>query len=223
KRVKRKRVLTKIEARDRWFLLWFIVTTGCRRIPWNEFYKNAKKKPSLFPLIPDMPCCDNCHPDRFLVPTIQLTDPNQLQAPGRTHKSSEELQNAIKTKLRVLREEIVQRAYPNQYIITGKVILQDDVINSLADHARLITSVEVIKKRVRWHWTDTYGTAVVDAIAEVLQDYPDTRQIEQEKRERERAEKVLQGMKKQEFQDKLKKLSATCFDAVESVTRPGHE
>lgn len=41
--VKQKKGLTRIEARDRWFLLWYLTTTGCRRIPWNVFFKNSSK------------------------------------------------------------------------------------------------------------------------------------------------------------------------------------
>lgn len=39
----RRKVLTRIEARDRWFLQWFLTTEECRRIPWDVFFMNKHK------------------------------------------------------------------------------------------------------------------------------------------------------------------------------------
>lgn len=47
RRVKRKKKLTRIEARDRWHLVWFICTKKCRRIPWDRFYDNENKGASF--------------------------------------------------------------------------------------------------------------------------------------------------------------------------------
>ncbi|THV04156.1 P-loop containing nucleoside triphosphate hydrolase protein [Dendrothele bispora CBS 962.96] len=221
KRIKRKKIRTKIGAHNRWFLLWFIVTTSCRHIPWNTFHKNKQKMKSPYPSLPGVRCCDNCHPEKFTVPTVQLFDPGRVRLPGRAQKSSEELHCAVQEKLTTLREAIIDCRYPNQYIITGKAILQDDVIQALAERARLITSVDSIKEHVRWHWANLYGQEVVDAIGEVLKKYPDVKRLAQEAQEQERAEKAMLVMKKKEFWDRLRQVSDICFEAVESLMHPG--
>lgn len=43
-RRKAKKTMTVLEARDRRYLLEYIVTTGCRRIPWNKFFGNKSKR-----------------------------------------------------------------------------------------------------------------------------------------------------------------------------------
>lgn len=40
---KGKKGMSAMEARDRRFLLEYIVTKGCRRIPWNKFFGNESK------------------------------------------------------------------------------------------------------------------------------------------------------------------------------------
>lgn len=40
---KSKKVMSVMEARDRRFLLEYIVTKGCRRLPWNKFFGNDSK------------------------------------------------------------------------------------------------------------------------------------------------------------------------------------
>lgn len=43
KRSRKKAFQTVMEARDRKFLIEYIVTTECRRIPWNKFFGNDEK------------------------------------------------------------------------------------------------------------------------------------------------------------------------------------
>jgi superfamily II DNA/RNA helicase len=46
---KSKKAMSAMEARDRRFLLEYIVTKGCCRIPWNKFFGNdSKRKCSFF-------------------------------------------------------------------------------------------------------------------------------------------------------------------------------
>lgn len=236
RQVKRKKILTRIEARDRWYLLWFILTTKCRRIPWNKFYNNANKRKlfghlffqclfisvtemSPFPAPAGAVCCDNCEPNKFRADTIKLTDPNQLQLQGRQRKSSPELFDAVKQRLEHLREEIVSSVYGNQAIITGRNIMQDDLVNTFAERARLMVSVEAIKQRVRWHWRDQYGQQVVDAIAEVLPHHPDTITLAQETQVRERALKALLKMAKRDLREKIGAIADACFMAVQTCPR----
>lgn len=44
---KAKKSMTALEARDRRYLLEYIVTKGCRRIPWNKFLGNKSKRASI--------------------------------------------------------------------------------------------------------------------------------------------------------------------------------
>ncbi|KAE9393458.1 hypothetical protein BT96DRAFT_1023009 [Gymnopus androsaceus JB14] len=220
RRVKRKKVLTRIEARDRWYLLWFILTTKCRRIPWNRFYNNASKQPSPFPKPDGAICCDNCDPSKFHPDTIKLTDPDQLRLPGRQRKSPPDLFDAVKQRLEELRDEIVLTLYgTRQGLITGCYIMQDDVVQTLAERARAIDSTHAIKQRVWWHWVDRYGQNVVEAIQEVLPRFPDQNQLAKDAQMRERALKALLGMAKRDLREKISKISEACFAAVESHRR----
>ncbi|KAJ3831940.1 P-loop containing nucleoside triphosphate hydrolase protein [Lentinula raphanica] len=75
RRVKRKKFKTYIEARDRWFLAWFVVTEQCRRVPWNKFYGNDSKVKLPLAITPaHARCCDNCEPAKFPIETVRLTD-----------------------------------------------------------------------------------------------------------------------------------------------------
>lgn len=241
RKVKRKKVLTRIEARDRWYLLWFILTTKCRRIPWNRFYNNANKcksansdslllqlrhgflvEPSPFPKPhnANTTCCDNCEPSKFHPDTIKLIDPDQLRLPGRQRKSPPDLFEVVKQRLEELRDEIVLTLYgPRQRLISGCYIMQDDVVQVLAERACAIDSIHAIKKRVRWHWVDRFGQNVVDVIQEVLPRFPDATRMAKDAQTRERALKALLGMAKRDLREKISSISERCFAAVESHRR----
>ncbi|KAJ7022236.1 P-loop containing nucleoside triphosphate hydrolase protein [Mycena alexandri] len=122
---KRRRMLKKLaklsplERRDTRYLLEYIVTEECRRIPWDKFFGNKYKK-SLGLAVPEGPCCDNCEPEKFQVENIALVGGQNLRT-GRREKSSPELETAVRERLNVVRDEIVADVYPNQHIITGPV------------------------------------------------------------------------------------------------------
>ncbi|KAJ7598725.1 P-loop containing nucleoside triphosphate hydrolase protein [Mycena floridula] len=122
KRFGKKEKLTPLQLRDRRYLFLFLTTTKCRWIPWNEFFGNDKKEPPLFSAPSGARCCDNCHPDRFPVPTIHLskTAARVFRGPA---KIPDEIVDAVCTRLRLLRKELVERDYPRQSIITGKLWL----------------------------------------------------------------------------------------------------
>ncbi|KAJ7851208.1 P-loop containing nucleoside triphosphate hydrolase protein [Mycena leptocephala] len=160
-----------LERRDYRYLLEYIVTEGCRRVPWNKFFGNKDKRHLEFP-IPDGPCCDNCEPDKFQVENIALVGGQNLKT-GRREKSSPELESAVRVKLNVVREEIVANVYPNQHFITGNAILADDIIDTLVKRARLVTSVNTLLQQTRWGQAARFGDLVVQAIQEVLVLFPD--------------------------------------------------
>ncbi|KAF8829544.1 hypothetical protein HHX47_DHR3000514 [Lentinula edodes] len=214
---KRKKVLTHIEARDRWFLLWFLTTEKCRRIPWNKFFGNCSKLPSPFPAPLGSRCCDNCEPLQFPVEAIRLTDPDQLRLPGRAQKSSPEVAEAVRSQLLVLREKLVADIYgSDQYMVTGKMILPAEIINVLAKRARFVDSVEALKQCVYWHFAHEFGNDVVLVLTDVLANFPDSVQKTQELQQRERALRALLKMEKRDLKNQISSISESCFVAVKN-------
>ncbi|KAK7013931.1 hypothetical protein R3P38DRAFT_3575388 [Favolaschia claudopus] len=110
--------MSPLERRDLRYLLEYIVTEECRRIPWNK-----EKKKLQFP-VPPGPCCDNCNPEEFEVENIVPTGGQNLKT-GRREVSSDELDAAVRERLKIVRNQIVADVYPNQHILTGNSILAD--------------------------------------------------------------------------------------------------
>ncbi|KAJ3746939.1 P-loop containing nucleoside triphosphate hydrolase protein [Lentinula raphanica] len=221
RRVRRKKFKTYIEARDQWFLAWFVVTEECRRIPWNKFYGNDSKEKLPLAVTPAQArCCDNCEPANFPVETIRLTDPAQLQVPKRLRKSSIELYSAVVIRLQTMREAIVDRVYGSvQGLITGKAILSDEVIHTLAERARAVTTLPLLQQQVRWHFSSRYGEEAVAAINDVVSQFRDPAEEVRLERLREQAFKRLSNIARQDFRAKLTRISDACFAAVERVLR----
>jgi hypothetical protein len=168
-----------------------------------------------------MRCCDNCHPDLFPVETIHLSGGSQLKTGRRRHaKTAEEVVNNVQAMLRLLRETLVQRDFPNQYFITGKAIMSDLIVDALAKYARDITSVVALQQTVRWNWAPQYAQDVVTAIAELLLEYLDPELQAREEREREQAFAALQALAAADLKKKLMLVFDTCYEAVLSQQRP---
>ncbi|KAJ7438254.1 P-loop containing nucleoside triphosphate hydrolase protein [Mycena latifolia] len=138
---------------------------GCRRIPWNKFFGNKDKHQLVFP-VPEGPCCDNCDPDELRVERVVLVGGHSLKT-GRREKSSPELEAAVREKLDGVRKQIMDDHYPNQHLLTGHAILPDDIVDTLAQRARLVTSVDALLQQTRWSQASRFGNIVVDAIEEV--------------------------------------------------------
>lgn len=155
---------------------------------------------------------------KFPTPTIRLNDPNQLRLPGRLRKSSPELAAAVHERLCLFRDHLCEELYgSDQCLVTGKMILQDEIVDVLAERARRITSLEALRASVYWHFSQEYGEAVVEAIREVLQEHPDPAEEAREREEHERASRALLTMKKRDLREKLEAISEACFEAVEGV------
>ncbi|KAJ7638097.1 hypothetical protein B0H17DRAFT_1216883 [Mycena rosella] len=196
---KSRKAMSVLEARDRRYLLEYMVTKGCRHIPWNKFFGNDSKFP------PNNRCCDSCTPDRFPVETVSITGVSNLKSGRRRHKkASEDVVQAVTDMLVILREAIIQQHWPNQYIIRGRIVMSDDIIAALAARAREITTVtEALQQTVRWIWTPRFGAEVVAAIQTCLLDYPDVELQERKERERERNFAALQAMAQKDLRNKL--------------------
>ncbi|KAJ7150670.1 P-loop containing nucleoside triphosphate hydrolase protein [Mycena filopes] len=223
-RRKVKKTMAPLEARDRRYLLEYITTKGCRRIPWNKFFGNDLKTELNYSIPEGARCCDNCDRPRIPVDTIQLTGGTQTKLgrpPG--SKTTEEVAAAIKDTLVTLRNTIARTKYPDQNIITGKVLMSDVVVDALANRARTITSVEAITQTVHWAWAAKLGPEVVDAVQKRLLDFPDLARLAREEEQREKAFAALQVLAEKDLRNKLTLVFDGCHEAVtsEMVTREG--
>ncbi|KAF7373721.1 p-loop containing nucleoside triphosphate hydrolase protein [Mycena sanguinolenta] len=204
--------LSPMEERDKRYMLEYITTTNCRRDVWNRYFGNKRKKSLNLP-VPKGPCCDNCDPEAFPIPRIVIKGEHKLKT-GRKGLSSPEVESAVRKKLEVLREQIVETKYPNQHFLTGNVILADDVLDTLAKRARLVTSVDTLLQQTRWIHARQYGSQVVDAIQEVLVDFPDPAALERESQAAERAQRTLDAAAFKELRSRLVKVFEGCYEAV---------
>ncbi|KAJ7711659.1 hypothetical protein B0H16DRAFT_1267998, partial [Mycena metata] len=208
---KTKKAMSAMEARDRRFLLEYIVTTGCRRIPWNKFFGNASKLALPYPAPAGARCCDNCTPDQFPVETIHLSGGSNLKSGRRRRaKASEELVQEAKEVLGTLRDTIAHRDFPNGYIITGKILMSDQIVDAIAPRVRDITSIETLTENVRWHWTPKYGGEVVNTIQNLLVRHPDLELEAREAEKRERSFAALQSLAQADLRKKLDPLFDAC-------------
>ncbi|KAJ7153843.1 P-loop containing nucleoside triphosphate hydrolase protein [Mycena filopes] len=181
-----------------------------------------RKIPVPYPAPAGARCCDNCNPDLFPVDTIGLTGESHLKMGRRRHaKASEDLITEAEAGLKTLREAIAHREFPNSYIITGKILMSDQIIETILPRLRDITSIETLAEAVHWHWAPKYGGEVVEAIRNVVARHPD---LEAEAREAEKRERALAALESLAAADRRKKLGPVfdaCHERIMSFTRPG--
>jgi hypothetical protein len=123
--------------------------------------------------------------------------------------------------LKDLRNVIAQRDYPNGYIITGKILMSDLVVDTLAARVRDITSVDAITQTVRWNWAPQYGAEVFTAIQSLLIRHPDLELQAREEGQRERAFAALNALAESDRHKKLLLIFDACHEAILRETRPG--
>ncbi|KAJ7926373.1 hypothetical protein B0H13DRAFT_1862406 [Mycena leptocephala] len=126
--------MSALERRDLRYLLEYIVTEGCRRIPWNKFFGNKDKKRLVFP-VPEGPCCDNCEPDKFQVENVVLVGGQNLKT-GRKEKSSPELEAAMRWGQATRFGETIVKAI-------------QDVVILFPDHAKVAREREAAERTQR--------------------------------------------------------------------------
>ncbi|KAJ7720137.1 P-loop containing nucleoside triphosphate hydrolase protein [Mycena maculata] len=220
---KLKKTMSVMQLRDRCYLLEYIVTKRCRRIPWNKFFGNDNKLALPYPALPGTRCCDNCEPHLFPVETVRLTGGSRLKTGRRQQaKTSEEVSDAVKVML-TLRDDIARREWPDQHILTGKNFMSNLVVEALAARAREITSLEVLAQTVRWIWAEKFGSEIVTAIQHCLVDFPDLEQLAREEQVREKAFAALQALAEKDLRKKLTLVFDGCYDAIlaETITCRG--
>jgi hypothetical protein len=120
----------------------------------------------------------------------------------------------------VVREEIVADVYPNQHFITGNAILGDDIIDTLAKRARLVTSVNTLLQQTRWGQAARFGDLVVQAIQEVLVLFPDHAKAARELEAAERTQRTLDAAAAKELRERMVVVFNGCYDAVFSQREP---
>ncbi|KAE9401956.1 hypothetical protein BT96DRAFT_991622 [Gymnopus androsaceus JB14] len=186
-----RKVLTCIEAHGRWFLLWFLTTEKCPHIPWNKSMETIRSCP------------------------LHLV---HLQAPGFSRKSLPEVFDAVQQELRVLREKFVTDLYGHsQFLITGKMILQDNIIAILAEHARSVVSVDTLKQQVYWHSDNQFRNNIFQVVTLVVVRFPDTVQMAKQLEDRECVLKALLQIKQRDLHEKLSLIHEACLGPVLAV------
>ncbi|KAK6974225.1 p-loop containing nucleoside triphosphate hydrolase protein [Favolaschia claudopus] len=210
----KQKVLSSMEERDQRYLLEFSTTTECRRRVWNRYFGNRNKQRLNLPFPPG-PCCENCNPEAFPVPTISMLGERKLRI-ERKGLSSPELEEAARKRLNNLREEIIAAAFPDQHFLTGNAILSDDILDVLAKRARLLTSLDTLRQHTHWVHASKYGNQVVTALQEVLVDFPDHAAAEREAQAAAKAQRTLQAAEFKELRSRLLLVFEGCYDAVVS-------
>ncbi|KII91475.1 hypothetical protein PLICRDRAFT_696510 [Plicaturopsis crispa FD-325 SS-3] len=208
------KAVSAMAARDAKFLVEFIVTRGCRRVVWNNFFQNHLKVPMDLPrLPPGTRCCDNCTPELFPVETVRVTGRHKLKT-GRAGKTTEAVYNAVSEHLKPLREQIVSRDWPNQHFLTGRVILDDDCIHRISTWAGCIMSLETLQDHVRWHWAPTYGDEVIKAVQTVLAEFPSAVPLFHVGPAEDRLAKALRKAEKKDLHARMLPVFTQCHTTI---------
>ncbi|TDL15505.1 P-loop containing nucleoside triphosphate hydrolase protein [Rickenella mellea] len=195
-------------SKDQACMAKFIVTERCHWEPWDEFFQNERKRPILYPPLAGIKrCCDNCDKALFPVETISVTNPGMLKA-GRRAKAPEEQAEAVRAALKHWRSVTAAKKWPSDHFMSGRYILSDDILNTLASTRNTIRSVEDLARSVRWHWEPVYGQDLVNTLQSVYgeNDKPPTRQ------------RRTNGVDNAEIRTRFRILFDVCLAALESCT-----
>ncbi|KAJ7066255.1 P-loop containing nucleoside triphosphate hydrolase protein [Mycena amicta] len=203
-----------ILLRDTQYFMEYIATDGCRREVWDKFFGNKAKAPLPFP-VAHGPCCDNCAPDdpEFKIDAIIRTGGHKRPR-GRRPASSPELEDAVYTKLLDLREQLIEDEYPGQSFLTGKALLPDAVLDTLARRARLLTSVDDLRQETTWIHIAKYGARLISVVQDVVALYPDHAQAARDAEAAEREKRRVDAAAMDVLRPRLQKVFEACFKAV---------
>jgi hypothetical protein len=88
---------------------------------------------------------------------------------GKKKKVAKELSDAIRTSLREWRDtELVDHIYPGTQIISGSVLLGDDVVDQLATCREHIETEGDLVKHTRWYFGIDHNTSNLTAHGHLL-------------------------------------------------------
>ncbi len=121
------------------------------------------------------------------------------------------------------RTGVIKTDFANQQTITGKILLNREVIEQIASRARAITDARIFDmNNLSWGWGRAYnyqyGKQVVNLIVQLCKEHPDPQVLARAEVARERAFEELQAMARQEQHEKLVTLFDECYEAVKSHT-----
>lgn len=170
--------------------------------------------PGAFPADPR--CCDNCHPEAFLVDTIVIEGERKLKS-GRVGKSPEVIFDCVHKQLLEWRASLFHRLYgANRHVITPGMLISQKSLVTLAERAILITTVDSLRDYVSWAWTDTYGQEIVDVIQTVREEHPDLFLTSGEKLAMKQAERLQAKAAATELHQALKEVFESCDTMVQA-------
>ncbi|KAJ6612995.1 P-loop containing nucleoside triphosphate hydrolase protein [Mycena sp. CBHHK59/15] len=166
---KKKRKAARVSASDALeasFLTRYSSTTLCRRLVWDEYFKNNAKGAR---------CCDICDPTRFPVPLFVVEKKPGLKG-GKKRKFPTDLSDAIRTGLRKWsREVLMPKLYPVEagFSMTGSALLPDITIEQLAMCGERVDTVQNLQRRARWFLMPYHGPALLQEFQRIVQEYDD--------------------------------------------------
>lgn len=128
-------------------------------------------------------------------------------------RPSKELCDAVSDALHDWHREAIQAYYPNQVLILGSYILDDDVIDRIANRPRIVNSVDVFRHLIPWGFGEKYGAKVVLIVSGICSLHPDPVQVACEEQEHRR----LVNAANKEYRESLETAFQECYDAVYDV------
>ncbi|KAJ7220849.1 hypothetical protein GGX14DRAFT_676223 [Mycena pura] len=173
---KKKRKAVRRSAADTLeasFLSRFACTKECRKLIWDEYFKNDTKAPPIAVAPAGARCCDICEPDLFPVPLFVLKKVPGLKG-GRKRKFSTELSDLIRTGLRKWsRDVLMPKSYPEEagFSMTGSALLPDSTIEQLAMCGERVDTLENLQQRARWFLMVHHGQELLEVLQHIFQDY----------------------------------------------------
>ncbi|KAK1223967.1 zinc finger protein [Marasmius sp. AFHP31] len=163
---------------------------------------NPNLMSSLFPRLPEHPCCNNC--DETL---------------NQEFKPSEELKASVAAALSQWRIDVLHTYYPEQHIITFKHLLDNTVIEKISACPSVVKQRSIFQQVIPWALgvlQPDMGDEVVNLVTELVRQDPD--QVAREMAEQERhGERLLMVMAK-DYREKLLKLFSKVYKSVCNVT-----
>ncbi|KAF8499420.1 P-loop containing nucleoside triphosphate hydrolase protein [Gautieria morchelliformis] len=162
-----KRKPSAMEVRDSKYMALFINGTGCRRIAWDDYYENGRKRalPAVSP--PSARCCDICEPGHFPIPDIVCESGWPLLKKGRRRKAPPREHDVVRDQLALWRTELVAARWPAKYLVLPVHVLPDEIIEAIASSGTRISSPGELRGCVCWAFMQKFGDLLLEALNEV--------------------------------------------------------
>ncbi|KAF8526731.1 P-loop containing nucleoside triphosphate hydrolase protein [Gautieria morchelliformis] len=138
----------------------------CRRIAWDDYYENGRKRalPAVSP--PSARCCDICEPGHFPIPDIVRVSGWLLLKKGRRRKAPPREHDVVWDQLALWRTELVAARWPAKYLVLPVHVLPDEIIEAIASSGTRITTPGELRGCVRWAFMQKFGDLLLEALNE---------------------------------------------------------